>query len=301
MQKPEATNSDISLKYFPAENLKPISAELILKKDIESEFNMLNSYTLTSEHEKQLERRSQFQDLNRYSNVLPYKKNLVRSSLDPLSLENYINANMISHPFDPELQFQFIATQGPLEETTETFWEMIKFFKVPLVTAIIESKAFPRACARYWPTKSPMELTNLTINQKSGLQNDLWNTSEISIKSKNEEHKIEHCHFYNWIDHEALSDSFYSLYVQYLEKLWVLKQANPNTPVVIHCSAGIGRTGTLMASYFLYDQFKQCQKKNKPLEFSILAIARHLREQRHGAIQTLKQYTFLYRIIQYFK
>jgi len=68
----------------------------------------------------------------------------------------------------------------------------------------------------------------------------------------------------------------------------------------VHCSAGIGRTGTLIALHFLLQELLAQREQSQPFQASVFATVRNLREQRAGAVQTLEQYEFIYSFVSLF-
>lgn len=78
---------------------------------------------------------------------------------------------------------------------------------------------------------------------------------------------------------------------------WVLKSP-PDEKAIVHCSAGIGRTGTTIA--LMETIINICAQRNSGVSdpvFSFFHTVRRLREQRHGAVQTASQYHFLYKFL----
>ena len=67
-------------------------------------------------------------------------------------------------------------------------------------------------------------------------------------------------------------------------------------PIIVHCSAGIGRTCTLIGAFYLFDHWQLCRKLKQEFKFSVFKLVKHLRGYRWRAVQTLEQYTFLYEL-----
>lgn len=76
--------------------------------------------------------------------------------------------------------------------------------------------------------------------------------------------------------------------------------AASKTPIVVHCSAGIGRTGTLISLYFLLTFVDELVLAGHPIALSVFGTVRSLREQRYGAVQTAEQYEFIYEFMRLF-
>ena len=113
----------------------------------------------------------------------------------------------------------------------------------------------------------------------------------------NKEKKVYHIFFYDWHDHGVPSVSF-SLSSFLLIFDFINKKKN-NKPFVVHCSAGVGRTGCFIAIYLLHYFLKD--KLNEPIiQFNIFNLVRQLREMRLHLIQNVDQFYFIYRFIKYY-
>ena len=283
--------------------LLPITLSKIPSRDISLEFKILNELTTTQSHLKSLVQDPQYASLNRYSDVLPYRHNQILTSHSAVSPNNYINANLISNPHIEGRLSDFIATQGPLERTSETFWNLVSFTEAPIIICIVENNALGSRCWQYWPSKNSLQLGNWKIEIVAQEPSSFFNKSTLLNQDKlhNKKQVLQHFHIYQWLDHQAFEDDFFVNYLSLLELVWNYKQQEKTKPIVVHCSAGIGRTGTFIASYFLYEQFKKAKLESNEFCFSVFGVVRHLKEQRYGAVQTFKQYQLLYQLVKHFK
>lgn len=108
---------------------------------------------------------------------------------------------------------------------------------------------------------------------------------------------ITHFHYTEWPDHGVPDSS--KVFLDLLEK--VNKANTKNTPIVVHCSAGVGRSGTFLALHSLIEQIKQC-KDLANLKFNLVNLVLSLREHRFSLVQSVEQYRFLYDcLIDYLK
>ena len=217
--------------------------------------------------------------------------------------EQFINANWIASPLVENETKQFIATQGPMVNTCSHFWQMVHQTNSKLVIAIIENEVIGSKCYAYWPRSDALVFGDWKVNSLDKQTNDLLINRKLNMANKSDgvNWELNHLHLYNWKDHQIVSNEFYDGYIDLLEMIWLTRQKHPNNPIIVHCSAGIGRTGTLISSYYLYEKFKMSQSKNEVFKFSVFEIVRHIREQRMGAVQTFGQYQFLYQIVKHFK
>lgn len=290
---------DESLKNL----LIPITIDQISNRNISSEFKALGTITQSKSHIMSLEQNNEFSSLNRYSDVLPYSQNIVKISSESLNSRNYINANYIKSPFQEAHKSDFVATQGPLKHTMSHFWNMVEFVQAQIIIAIIETDSLGTRCHKYWPGQHNRDTENFSIMLESFTNNSFVQSKQLVVQRKlgNQNRAVSHFHIFDWKDHQALDNTFFVHYVDFLEMLWNYKSSPNAKPIVVHCSAGIGRTGTLIASYYLYEQFKKAKSESKEFKFSIFGLVRHLKEQRFGAVQTGLQYKFLYEIVKHFK
>ena len=87
-----------------------------------------------------------------------------------------------------------------------------------------------------------------------------------------------------------------------IKKMNSVLEQYPGSPLLVHCSAGIGRTGTLLAIYEIYQDFLRAENKNREFKFSVFDTVFRLRHMRHFMVQTEEQYSFIYRfILDFFK
>jgi protein tyrosine phosphatase len=215
---------------------------------------------------------------------------------------DYINANYISHKIFPRTQTDYIVTQGPLYETTADFWLMCIQQRVSLIVMLCNTVESGREkCACYW-SNAKNEVTSLIISAKTitieKLEETILPASKKSIIHRkfrltfdNEERIIDQLQYIGWPDHGVPSTTYnFRLLCKEVIKLRATKQ---DAPVVVHCSAGIGRTGTFLTVCILTEQMKN-YREQEPFEFKIMETVQSLKRLRKGMVQTLSQYRFAY-------
>ncbi|XP_044580055.1 tyrosine-protein phosphatase non-receptor type 7-like isoform X1 [Cotesia glomerata] len=226
---------------------------------------------------------------NRYSGVLPNPQSRVvlRGSDDPVA--SYINANYI-RGYDGESN-RYIATQGPLASTVADFWRMVWMDKVSgvvMMTRLFE--AAKAKCDVYFPLEnnSRIQAGPFTITVTSITNRDGYMIRDIELRHENERRNVTHYWYDSWPDHAVpqAADSLVSL------------AAEINTlpgPVVVHCSAGIGRTGCFIA---LATGMIQLARDGN---VDVLGILCQMRYDRGGMIQTAEQYEFVHKALCLFE
>jgi protein tyrosine phosphatase len=224
----------------------------------------------------------------RYSEVRTYKDNKVEINSD----NGYINASWIHIPYHKS----FIATQGPLESTIEDFWEMCYSYDIKVIVMLCKlDENYKEKCANYWDTN----IKNFTIEKIGDTMNLSHDTKIRKFKvlkiGNNIEKIIYQIHFTCWADH-SIPDNSYNEIINIINIVDKLKE---DKPVVVHCSAGIGRTGTFISVYNLYHEIlKQINNKNiNELKFSIMNLVRKLKEMRLYLVENQTQYDFLYQFV----
>ncbi|XP_040093216.1 tyrosine-protein phosphatase non-receptor type 13 isoform X7 [Oryx dammah] len=226
---------------------------------------------------------------NRYKNILPYDATRV-----PLGDEGgYINASFIKIPVGRE-EFVYIACQGPLPTTVGDFWQMIweqNSTVIAMMTQEVEGEKIK--CQRYWPNvlgKSTMvsnrlRLALVKVQQLKGFVVRAMTLEDIQT---GEVRHISHLNFTAWPDHDTPSQPDDLLtFISYM------RHVHRSGPIITHCSAGIGRSGTLICIDVVLGLISQ------DLEFDISDLVRCMRLQRHGMVQTEDQYIFCYQVILY--
>ncbi|XP_025853925.2 tyrosine-protein phosphatase non-receptor type 13 isoform X14 [Vulpes vulpes] len=226
---------------------------------------------------------------NRYKNILPYDATRV-----PLGEEGgYINASFIKIPVGKE-EFVYIACQGPLPTTVGDFWQMIweqKSTVIAMMTQEVEGEKIK--CQRYWPnilgqTTMVNDRLRLALVRMQQLKGFVVRAMALEEIQTGEMRHISHLNFTAWPDHDTPSQPDDLLtFISYMRHI------HRSGPIITHCSAGIGRSGTLICIDVVLGLISQ------DLEFDISDLVRCMRLQRHGMVQTEDQYIFCYQVILY--
>ncbi|XP_038647680.1 tyrosine-protein phosphatase non-receptor type 13 isoform X9 [Scyliorhinus canicula] len=224
---------------------------------------------------------------NRYKNILPYDGTRV-----PLGEEQgYINASFINIPVDKK-DYTYIACQGPLPQTQADFWQMVWEQECNIIAMMtLEVEGGKIKCQRYWPE---LQGKSMIVNDKikiilqscQSLEDFIIRKIEmIDIKS-GESRQVTHLNFTAWPDHGTPEQP-----EQLVIFLSYLRHIKRSGSIITHCSAGIGRSGTLICLDAVLTFI------SKGLDFDISHIVEAMRCQRHGMIQTEAQYVFCYQVI----
>ncbi|XP_030053718.1 receptor-type tyrosine-protein phosphatase H isoform X3 [Microcaecilia unicolor] len=229
---------------------------------------------------------------NRYTNVLPYDHSRVRLQYigtDPST--DYINANYIlGYNSDKE----FIATQGPLPDTMGDFWRMVWEQRVGTVVMLTNCTESGKVkCVHYWPldyTPCTYEDIMVTIVNETILPE--WTVRDFHLKHAREVgvRAVRHFHYTVWPDFGVPHNTdtvirFRDLVREYID------QRKGDGPTVVHCSAGVGRTGTLIALDYLMQQME------KERRIGVYSFVKRMRMNRCLMVQTESQYIFLNKCI----
>nr|XP_005598168.2 receptor-type tyrosine-protein phosphatase eta isoform X1 [Equus caballus]XP_023490490.1 receptor-type tyrosine-protein phosphatase eta-like isoform X1 [Equus caballus]XP_023509794.1 receptor-type tyrosine-protein phosphatase eta-like isoform X1 [Equus caballus] len=223
---------------------------------------------------------------NRYNNVLPYDISRVKLSIQTHSTDDYINANYMPGYHSKR---DFIATQGPLPNTLKDFWRMVwekNIYAIVMLTKCVEQGR--TKCEEYWPSKQAQDYGDITVAMTSESVLPEWTIRDFTVKNiqTSESHPLRQFHFTSWPDHGVPDTTDLLINFRYLVRDY-MKQSPPESPVLVHCSAGVGRTGTFIAiDRLIY----QIENENT---VDVYGIVYDLRMHRPLMVQTEDQYVFL--------
>ncbi|XP_038589327.1 tyrosine-protein phosphatase non-receptor type 13 isoform X2 [Micropterus salmoides] len=226
---------------------------------------------------------------NRYKNIVPFDTTRVMLGKDG----GYINANFIKMSVKDE-NYMYIACQGPLPTTLGDFWQMVweqKSNVIAMMTQEVEGGKVK--CQRYWPdTPRTAEIVGdrlqITLIKDQYLDNFVIRIIEVKDIQTNEIQRVTHLNYTGWPDHGTPSQP-----EQLLTFISYMRHIHRSGPIITHCSAGIGRSGTLICIDVVLGLI------SKDADFDISDVVRNMRLQRQGMVQTEDQYIFCYQVILY--
>ncbi|XP_055966564.1 tyrosine-protein phosphatase non-receptor type 7 isoform X2 [Sorex fumeus] len=223
---------------------------------------------------------------DRYKTILPNPQSRVclgraQSQEDG----DYINANYI-RGYDGQEKV-YIATQGPMPNTVSDFWEMVWQEGVSLIVMLTQLREGKEKCVHYWPTEEEASYGPFRISSRAVKEHPEYTVRQLAMQYQEEVRPVKHVLFSAWPDHQT-PESAGPLLRLVAEVEEGAGTAGPPGPIVVHCSAGIGRTGCFIATRI------GCQQLQARGEVDILGIVCQLRLDRGGMIQTLEQYQFLH-------
>jgi len=211
---------------------------------------------------------------NRYTYVVPYDSTRVK--LQPMENEegsDYINASWVHTQ-------KYIATQGPLPHTFFDFWRMVWEYNIQLIVMLTKTFENGRMkCHRYWPesaqseTFTDFEITSIQEEEDEPTATTIRKFKIVNVKNK-EEREILHYQYHGWPDHGVPTNT-----TEIRELLKRMEKISVSTPVAVHCSAGIGRTGTLCTIHLTLEKIKEHVQLNKtePFPFTLYNTVMQLR------------------------
>ncbi|KFV81036.1 Receptor-type tyrosine-protein phosphatase eta, partial [Struthio camelus australis] len=223
---------------------------------------------------------------NRYNNVLPYDISRVKLSARSLAADDYINANYMPGYTSKKA---FIAAQGPLPNTIDDFWRMIwekNIYSIVMLTKCVEQAR--TKCEQYWPDNQSMRYGDIIVTTISEIVLPEWTIRDFSVENSNasEIHTVRQFHFTSWPDHGVPETT--DLLINFRHLVQEYNSQNPvDSPTLVHCSAGVGRTGTFIAIDRL---IQQIEMENT---VDVYGVVYDLRMHRPLMVQTEDQYVFL--------
>ncbi|XP_069132606.1 tyrosine-protein phosphatase 10D-like isoform X1 [Argopecten irradians] len=231
---------------------------------------------------------------NRYTNILAYDHSRVKLlPLDEEEGSDYINANYIP---GHNSKREYIATQGPLVCTKDDFWRMIweqNVSVIVMLTQLVERGR--RKCDQYWPEEvsEPVFFGDLIVRIDSESTLPDYVIRVISMQLGDIERRVKHLLYLAWPDMGTPTTS--NSMLKFVESCRKHKNPALRGPIVVHCSAGVGRTGT----YIAVDHLIQRLNAGKQ-EVDIFNMVLGMRNERPNMVQTEDQYIFIHECIKDF-
>ncbi|XP_053280879.1 tyrosine-protein phosphatase non-receptor type 7 [Pleuronectes platessa] len=262
---------------------------------------------------------------DRYKTILPNPESrvILRSSEDEAGPDRYINANYI-RGYNGAAR-TYIATQGPMVHTVGDFWDMVWQERSSIIVMITRLKENNEKCELYWP--QPRDTTRkrakrededeeeqreedeedgktsrfgrFVLRVRDSQEKEGFTITDMEIQLCSECRPVRHYWFTSWPDHHIPQCTAPVLglveEVESYSRSLLASSSQPITdsvpgpgPIIVHCSAGIGRTGCFIASSI------SCQQLRETGQVDVLETVCQLRLDRGGMIQTTEQYQFLY-------
>ncbi|XP_008395643.1 receptor-type tyrosine-protein phosphatase kappa isoform X15 [Poecilia reticulata] len=222
---------------------------------------------------------------NRYGNIIAYDHS--RVILQPIEDDpssDYINANYIDGYQRPS---HYIATQGPVHETVYDFWRMVwqeQSACIVMVTNLVEVGRVK--CYKYWPDDAEVYGDfKVTFVEVEPLAEYVVRTFTLERRGFNEVREVKQFHFTGWPDHGVPYHA-----TGLLSFIRRVKMSNPPSagPIVVHCSAGAGRTGCFIVIDIMLDMAE------REGVVDIYNCVKALRSRRINMVQTEEQYIFIH-------
>nr|XP_002130130.1 tyrosine-protein phosphatase non-receptor type 11 [Ciona intestinalis] len=237
---------------------------------------------------------------NRYKNILPFDHTrVVLKDVDPaVAGSDYINANYIKPDAEEGGAMMksktYISTQGCLSNTISDFWKMV--YQEDSRIIVMTTKEVERGrnkCVRYWPAEGEVkQLDGYSVKGLKETDYRDYTLREFNLTKTAEptsERVVYHYHFKVWPDHGVPSDPGGVL--NFLHDINERYKSRNSGPVIVHCSAGIGRSGTFIVIDIILDVIGQ---QGLDCEIDIQRTIQMVRSQRSGMVQTEAQYQFVY-------
>ncbi|XP_026059712.1 receptor-type tyrosine-protein phosphatase S isoform X1 [Carassius auratus] len=231
---------------------------------------------------------------NRYANVIAYDHTRVAlSNNDGVPGGDYINANFID---GYRRQGSYIATQGPMPDTFSDFWRMVweqHTANIIMITKLEEKSRMPsyffskNKCDQYWPSRGTETYGLMQVNLLDTVELATYcvRTFALFKSGSGEKREVRQFQFTAWPDQGVPEHP-----TPFLAFLRRVKACNPPDagPIVVHCSAGVGRTGC----FIVIDAMLERVKQEKTID--IYGHVTLMRSQRNYMVQTEEQYVFIY-------
>lgn len=263
-------------------------------------------------------------ELDRYKDIRCNKNNNI--SIGSGNDIKYINASYIGVVFRSNY---FITTQAPKPNTIEDFWTMVFQEKTKVVVMLCNFlEGGKKKCANYLDPENKMKNIELKeIKKREEYEEYDIRTLELKKLNDTRTRTITHIHYKKWPDKGVPEISSFETFLKIINIVIEKQKENEKEdekekekedekekenekkdenkefhPIVVHCSAGVGRTGTFISMFCLYKEIKLAQideKENNSIHFNIFNLVRKMKEMRLYMVQAFEQYKFVYRFAEF--
>lgn len=254
---------------------------------------------------------------DRYKTILPNPESrvILRSLEEEAGPDRYINANYIrGYRGAPQA---YIATQGPMLHTVGDFWDMVWQEHSSIIVMVTRLKENNEKCEMYWARPRSVKeeeeeedeeeeegetsrFGRFLLRVEDSQERDGFTVTDMEVQLGSERRSVRHYWFTSWPDHHIPQCT--AALLRLIEEVEAHRKSLPPPPaarpitapathpgpIIVHCSAGIGRTGCFIAGSI------GCQQLRETAQVDILETVCQLRLDRGGMIQTTEQYQFLY-------
>ncbi|XP_059050775.1 tyrosine-protein phosphatase Lar isoform X4 [Achroia grisella] len=223
---------------------------------------------------------------NRYANVIAYDHSrVILQPIDGILGSDYINANYCD---GYRKHNAYVATQGPLQETFTDFWRMCWELRTSTIVMMTKLEERTRIkCDQYWPSRGSETygMMTVTIAEVQELATYCIRTFQVTKNGGAERREIKQLQFTAWPDHGVPDHP--APFLQFLRRVRALNPPDAG-PLVVHCSAGVGRTGC----FIVIDSMLERARHERTVD--IYGHVTCLRAQRNYMVQTEDQYIFIH-------
>nr|XP_034320794.1 receptor-type tyrosine-protein phosphatase epsilon-like [Crassostrea gigas] len=220
---------------------------------------------------------------NRFKTIFPYDHSRVTLATQT---SDYINANYIDGIGQENV---YIATQGPKQNTVNDFWFMVwqeNVTQIVMLTNLMEG--IKNKCVKYWPDlEESMDCVTFTLitTDERRYAHYVIRRLKMTHNLQNRNKTVTHYHYTSWPDHGVPDPLCLLLFHNHVTRT---KKISDRGPTIVHCSAGVGRTGTYIAVDAMFQEIQMNIKIN------IAEFVKNMREKRMNMVQTYKQYKTVY-------
>ncbi|KAL8560993.1 hypothetical protein ACOMHN_050073 [Nucella lapillus] len=287
-QEPIYSNDPSYTNIIPLDLLQQTLVDSLKDNKIANEFRFmdgLKKFPIT------IARRQENYYKNRFKTIVPYDKNrVVLERVNGDDSSDYINASFIK---GYKTNKAYIAAAGPKPNTQDDFWRMVwqeRITDIVMLTNVQEG--IKDKCHEYWPAKGKSLNTGhveITGQEEEGRAHFVIRTFSVRKLQSPEKRQVRQYHYVKWMDHEVPATTPLVDFWRYVRARAPRTATAP--PLLVHCSAGVGRTGTYIALDILREQSQHQQ------DISLYSTVDNLRNYRCHMVQNKGQYQFLHEAV----